>query len=166
MKNKSGRSMGISLLLMIACDLSASVDMVNFSDESLRPRYQQLIVELRCPKCQNQNLADSNSPISVDLRRQVQRLLEEGKSNAEIKTYLSSRYSDFILYRPQVKRNTWALWIAPILLLLSGLLILYRIFQRQKITAVDPSAVSQEDQQRLRELLKNSNGKSNHREPN
>ena len=87
--------LGFLFLLLISCDLIAGVDVVNFSDESLRPRYQQLIQELRCPKCQNQNLADSNSPISVDLRSQVHRLLEEGKSNAEIKTYLSDRYSDF-----------------------------------------------------------------------
>lgn len=151
--------LGLCLLLFICCDLIASVDMVDFSDESLRPRYQQLVQELRCPKCQNQNLADSNSPISVDLRQQVQRLLEEGNSNEQIKDYLTSRYSDFILYRPQVKQNTWALWIAPIVLLFLGLLILYRIFQRQKITVtVEP--VSSQDQERLRELLKNSNGES------
>lgn len=153
--------LGFLLLLLISCDLIAGVDVVNFSDESLRPRYQQLIQELRCPKCQNQNLADSNSPISVDLRSQVQRLLEEGKSNAEIKTYLSDRYSDFILYRPQVKQNTWALWLAPIVLLLIGLLILVRIFQRQKTAAVDKAPVSAQDQERLRELLKNTNGDSN-----
>jgi cytochrome c-type biogenesis protein CcmH len=152
---------GFTLMLLISWDLIAGVDVVDFSDESLRPRYQQLIVELRCPKCQNQNLADSNSPISVDLRRQVQRLLEEGKSNTEIKTYLSDRYSDFILYRPQVKQNTWALWIAPIILLLLGLLILFRIFQRQKTTAPDKAPVSSQDQERLRELLKINNGDSN-----
>jgi len=124
---------------------------------------------LRCPKCQNQNLADSNSPISVDLRRQVQRLLEEGMSNQQIKAYLTSRYSDFILYRPQVKQNTWFLWIAPIALLLLGLLILYRISQRQKSTVpldkpVEEPAketLSSDDQLRLRELLKNTNGDSN-----
>jgi cytochrome c-type biogenesis protein CcmH len=151
--------LGLCLLLFIGCDLIASVDMVEFSDESLRPRYQQLVQELRCPKCQNQNLADSNSPISVDLRKQVQRLLEEGNSNEQIKDYLTSRYSDFILYRPQVKQNTWALWIAPIVLLFLGLLILYRIFQRQK-TTVTAEPVSSQDQERLRELLKNSNGES------
>jgi cytochrome c-type biogenesis protein CcmH len=152
---------GLCLLLMISCELVAGVDVVNFSDETLRPRYQQLIQELRCPKCQNQNLADSNSPISVDLRRQIQRLLEEGKDNDEIKSYLSSRYSDFILYRPQVKENTWFLWAAPIVLLLLGLLILYRIFQCQKTTVLVEEPVSSQDQERLRELLKNTNGDSN-----
>ena len=150
--------LGFLLLLLISCDLIAGVDVVDFSDETLRPRYQQLVQELRCPKCQNQNLADSNSPISIDLRRQVQLLLEEGKSNAEIKTYLSDRYSDFILYRPQVKQNTWALWLAPIVLLLIGLLILVRILKRQKTTVVEKAPVNPQDQERLRELLKNTNG--------
>ena len=149
---------GLLFLLLISCDLIAGVDVVDFSDETLRPRYQQLVQELRCPKCQNQNLADSNSPISIDLRRQVQLLLEEGKSNAEIKTYLSDRYSDFILYRPQVKQNTWALWLAPIVLLLIGLLILVRILKRQKTTVVEKAPVNPQDQERLRELLKNTNG--------
>ena len=149
---------GLLFLLLISCDLIAGVDVVDFSDETLRPRYQQLVQELRCPKCQNQNLADSNSPISIDLRRQVQLLLEEGKSNAEIKAYLSDRYSDFILYRPQVKQNTWALWLAPIVLLLIGLLILVRILKRQKTTAIEKAPVNPQDQERLRELLKNTNG--------
>ena len=66
------------VVLLFQCQLVlANAEVVEFSDESLRPRYQQLLEELRCPKCQNQNLADSNSPISNDLRVQVQRLLEE-----------------------------------------------------------------------------------------
>jgi cytochrome c-type biogenesis protein CcmH len=161
----------LGLLLMISCELVAAVDIVAFSDETLRPRYQQLVQELRCPKCQNQNLADSNSPISQDLRKQVQRLLEEGMTDDQIKSYLTNRYSDFILYRPQVKQNTWALWIAPIILLLMGLGILYRMSQRQKNTVVAEQSISSEDQLRLRELLKKSttgsnNGKSNNRESN
>ena len=89
-------------LLLLSAALSgfvfATSELVEFSDPSYRARYQQLITELRCPKCQNQNLADSNSPISLDLRNEVQRLLEDGLSNQEIETYLTNRYSAFILY--------------------------------------------------------------------
>ena len=91
--------------------------MIDFSEDSLRHRYEELIEELRCPKCQNQNLADSNSPISVDLRRQIHRLLEEGKSDDEIKDYLVARYSKFILYRPLLDYSTWFLWVAPFILI-------------------------------------------------
>ncbi|MDA9352358.1 cytochrome c-type biogenesis protein CcmH [Porticoccaceae bacterium] len=101
-------------------------EVVAFSDESLRPRYQQLLQELRCPKCQNQNLADSNSPISQDLRREIQRMLEEQMTDKQIKDYLKSRYSEFILYRPEVNKNTWLLWGSPVLVVLLGLLILLR----------------------------------------
>ena len=80
------------LALLFSADLMASAEVVEFSDESLRARYQQLIQELRCPKCQNQSLADSNSPISQDLRAQVQQLLEEGMTDKEIKEYLKARY--------------------------------------------------------------------------
>jgi len=152
------KRLGFAFLLLVCSDLVASVDIVKFSDESLRPRYQQLIEELRCPKCQNQNLADSNSPISTDLRRQVQSLLEEGMTDSEIKSYLSSRYSDFILYQPQVKQSPWFLWIAPIALLLLGLGILYGIYRRQKDSVAVEEHASREDQLRLRELLKNTEG--------
>lgn len=107
-------------------ELIQGAEVVAFSDESLRPRYQQLLQELRCPKCQNQNLADSNSPISQDLRREIQRMLEEQMTDKQIKDYLKSRYSEFILYRPEVNKNTWLLWGSPVLVVLLGLLILLR----------------------------------------
>jgi len=77
--------------------LSASTEVVEFSDPKLRDRYYQLVEELRCPKCQNQNLADSNAPISTDMKAQIQLMLENQHSNDQIKHYLVSRYSEFIL---------------------------------------------------------------------
>ena len=106
-------------------DLSASTEMVEFSQPELRQRYYSLIAELRCPKCQNQNLADSNAPISTDMKAQVHRMLEQQKSDAEIKAYLVSRYSEFVLYRPSVNKKTWFLWVSPVILLVITLLILY-----------------------------------------
>jgi cytochrome c-type biogenesis protein CcmH len=157
------------LALLISADLMASAEAVEFSDESMRARYQQLIQELRCPKCQNQNLADSNSPISQDLRAQVQRLLEEGMSDQEIKDYLKSRYSEFILYRPEVNQNTWLLWAAPILFVIFGLWVIYYMYFRPVAGASDSGLapdieeaasaqsvpeLSAADQQRLQQLLK------------
>jgi cytochrome c-type biogenesis protein CcmH len=148
---------GLLLLIFQANLLLASAEIVPFSDESLRPRYQQLIEELRCPKCQNQNLADSNSPISQDLREQVRRLLEEGLTDAEIKEYLKSRYSEFILYRPEVNQNTWLLWAAPVLFLIIGILVLYRLYFNSAASAraVTPekNGLDSHNQQRLDELL-------------
>jgi len=131
----------------------ADAEVVEFSDESLRSRYQDLVEELRCPKCQNQNLADSNSPISKDLRREIQRMLEEKMSDREIKDYLKSRYSEFILYRPEVNKNTWLLWGSPLLVVLFGGLILARLGRQAKpMEAKGPETIAN-DQQRLNAML-------------
>ena len=138
--------------LFLSSLVVASTEVVEFSDESLRPRFQQLVEELRCPKCQNQNLADSNSPISQDLRREIQRMLEQQMTDQQIKDYLKSRYSEFILYRPEVNKSTWLLWGSPALILLLGLLIAMR-HNRQKSLVTASSSASAADQQRLAALL-------------
>lgn len=153
------RGLGFAVLSLLLANMAvASTAVVEFSDESLRIRYQQLVQELRCPKCQNQNLADSNSPISEDLRAQVHRLLEEGMSDREIKNYLKSRYSEFILYRPEVNQNTWLLWAAPVVFLLFGLWVLYRLYFNRSSTDMpmeQNDQLSSVDQQRLDQLLRN-----------
>ena len=131
----------------------AGAEVVEFSEESLRPRYQDLVEELRCPKCQNQNLADSNSPISKDLRREIQRMLEEQMSDQEIKDYLKSRYSEFILYRPEVNKNTWLLWGSPVLIVLLGGLIVARHRRQAKPMESKGSQEAANDQRRLDALL-------------
>ena len=144
------------LLLLLSSAAMAVEDVVKFSDESLRPRYQQLLEELRCPKCQNQNLADSNSAISQDLRAEVQRLLEQKLTDAEIKEYLKNRYSEFILYRPEVNRATWFLWAAPVVLVLMGGLIVLRLSRRKKNSGSEEADLpvrSTDQQQRLDQLL-------------
>ena len=153
------RGLGFAVLSLLLANMAvASTAVVEFSDESLRIRYQQLVQELRCPKCQNQNLADSNSPISEDLRAQVHRLLEEGMSDREIKNYLKSRYSEFILYRPEVNQNTWLLWAAPVVFLLFGLCVLYRLYFNRSSSDMpveQNDQLSSVDQQRLDQLLRN-----------
>ncbi|MDB2534099.1 cytochrome c-type biogenesis protein CcmH [Porticoccaceae bacterium] len=153
------RGLGFAVLSLLLANMAvASTAVVEFSDESLRIRYQQLVQELRCPKCQNQNLADSNSPISEDLRAQVHRLLEEGMSDREIKDYLKSRYSEFILYRPEVNQNTWLLWAAPVVFLLFGLWVLYRLYFNRSSSDMpveQNDQLSSVDQQRLDQLLRN-----------
>lgn len=124
----------ISLCFMF-CALSVSaIDVVQFEDPVLRERYESLAYELRCPKCQNQNLSDSDSQISEDLRREVARLLREGKTDKEIKDTMVSLYGDFILYRPPVQNNTLVLWLAPAILLGVGVLIFgITIFRRSRL---------------------------------
>jgi len=83
-------------------------------------RFQNLTKQLRCMVCQNENLADSNADLARDLRLEVFQLMQQGKSDAEIKRYLVDRYSDFVLYDPPLKPGTWLLWFGPLAILLAG----------------------------------------------
>src|SRR5687767_6247579 len=87
------------------------------ADPALQARYERLIHELRCMQCQNNSIADSPGGLAEDLRRQVRDLLAQGKTDAEIREFMTSRYGDFILYRPPFAPRTWLLWFAPLLLL-------------------------------------------------
>ena len=132
----------------------AVIEVDRLSSPELSERYQQLVAVYRCPKCQNQNLAESNSPISIDLRTEIRRLLEEGASDTQISDYLVARYGEFVLYRPRVQASTYLLWLAPAVLLLLGLLIVVFIVRRQKrgISATK-TALSGAEQAALHALL-------------
>lgn len=98
-------------------------------------RMKRLSEELRCLVCQNQTLADSNAELAVDLKRQIESLMAEGRSDGEIRDYMVARYGDFVLYRPPVQRNTWVLWFGPFAMLASGGLIWWLIQRRSRIAA-------------------------------
>ena len=106
--------------LLVTGVTHAAIDTYEFNDQGSRERFTRLTKELRCPKCQNQDLADSNAPIAHDLRTEVLRLMREGQSDAQIKQYLVERYTDFVLYEPPMKKSTWLLWAGPFLMLLIG----------------------------------------------
>lgn len=154
---------GLSILLVF---LSASawgvIEVDRLSSPELSERYQRLVAEYRCPKCQNQNLAESNSPISIDLRTEIRRLLEEGNSDEQISNYLVARYGEFVLYRPKVQANTYLLWLAPAALLLLGLGIVIFIIVRQR-QALNPSEAQLSDAEReaLEVLLQQSDAEEN-----
>ena len=120
----------ISLLISV---LNAE-QLITFSDDAYLKRYQNLLEELRCPKCQNQNLADSNAPISNDLKEEIQRLLEQGLDDDDIKRALTERYSDFILYDPKFNKNTYFLWLAPFIVLVIGFWWVYSMSTKNYIS--------------------------------
>ena len=138
-------------LLIGAQSASAVIETYEFETELQRQRYQDFIEELRCPKCQNQNLAGSNSPISADLRRELHRLLLEGKSDTEIVNYMVSRYGEFVLYRPPLNKHTLALWIVPVGLLFLGAVAVVLLIRRRTHpgTATDDQGLHQQAEQVL-----------------
>jgi cytochrome c-type biogenesis protein CcmH len=114
---------GVFLNVVMLISLSAfAQEQILFSSELNKTRYQSLVEELRCPKCQNQNLADSNSGIAVDLRELIHQLIEQGKTDQEIVDYMVARYGTFVLYRPQHSLATFLLWYGPFILLGIGIL--------------------------------------------
>lgn len=114
----------LALMLALAATAAGALDPIDFRDDAERNRFQDLVAELRCTVCQNQNLADSNASLARDLRQRVFEMMREGKSDAEIKSFLVERYGDFVLYRPPVKPVTWALWFGPGIVLLIGAVVL------------------------------------------
>ncbi|QLF94553.1 cytochrome c-type biogenesis protein CcmH [Pseudomonas sp. ABC1] len=141
--------------LSMASAAQAAIDAYEFRDEAERARYRILVEELRCPKCQNQNIADSNAPIAMDLRQEIFRMLEEGKSNEEIVDFLVARYGDFVLYRPPLNDKTLLLWYGPGILLLGGFAVLAVILVRRRRAATDVAAhtLSEAERERLASLL-------------
>lgn len=102
-----------------------------FEDPALQARYEAIIAEVRCLKCQNQSIKDSNAFLAADLRREIRRLLGEGKTDAEVYAFLVDRYGEFALYRPPASGKTLVLWLAPGILLLVGAAVLVRVLRRR-----------------------------------
>lgn len=115
------------LVLLASTTSSAAVDIFEFSSPEIQARYHHLVEVLRCPKCLNQNLAGSDSPISADLRAEIFYMLEDGKSDDEITGFLVERYGVFILYDPPVSGTTLWVWLLPSLFGLVGLAVLVAV---------------------------------------
>ncbi len=132
----------------------AAIDTYEFSNEAERDRFRQLTVELRCPKCQNQDIADSNAPIAADLRKEIFRMLGEGKSNEQIVDFMVDRYGEFVRYKPAVTARTWLLWFGPAAALGTGFLVMVIIgVRRRKSVAGPDTTLSGAEQARLDALL-------------
>lgn len=122
-----------------------AIDAERLDDPVLQQRYEQLTHELRCLVCQNETIADSNATLAADLRRELREMMKAGKSDADIRAFLTERYGDFVLYLPPVTPRTWLLWAAPVLLLLGGMVVAALVVLRRARTArADPAALEEE----------------------
>jgi len=116
-----------------------------FDDPAQQERYERLIKDLRCLVCQNQSIADSNALLASDLRREVREMMIAGQSDDQIREFMTTRYGDFVLYRPPVSPRTWLLWSAPVLLLLGGLGIAAMVvMRRMRAAKADPASLDEE----------------------
>lgn len=111
-----------------------------FDDPEMQARYERLIAETRCVTCQNQSIKDSNAFIAADLRREIQRLMSEGKSDEEVAEFLVTRYGDFVLYRPRMTGKTMLLWIAPFAFILFAIFAFIRVLRHRMALPMDDDA--------------------------
>ena len=112
-----------------------------FDDPELQARYDTLIEEIRCLKCQNQSIKDSNAFLAGDLRQEVQRMIGEGMSDEEIADFLVDRYGEFALYRPRMSGKTLVLWLAPFALLVFGAFAMFRVIRHRMALPVDDDVI-------------------------
>ena len=121
---------------------------------AVQARWDHIATDLRCLVCQNESLASSNAELALDLRRELRSLIEQGQSDADIRTFLLSRYGDFVLYKPQVKPVTWLLWFGPFVLLALALVVALRLMRRTPAAHAHAHApLTDRDRERARQLL-------------
>jgi cytochrome c-type biogenesis protein CcmH len=141
----------ILALLLFTPPVFAAINAYEFQDPAQEQRFHNLIAELRCPKCQNQTIADSNAPLSQDLRQRVYEMIQAGRSDQEIIDFLVARYGDFITYRPPFRPVTWVLWFGPFAFVaLAGLGLMFWVRRRGRQF---PPELNEEERQRLAKLL-------------
>ena len=126
-------------LLLLPVLLFANDAPVQFDNSAHEKLYDDLIEEIRCLVCQNQSLADSNAPLAQDLREEIVSMIKEDHGNDEIKSFLISRYGDFVLYRPPLQSNTWILWAGPFMFLILGIIIAVFLIRKQTNHSDQPS---------------------------
>jgi cytochrome c-type biogenesis protein CcmH len=132
------RAFLLSLLLALSAAPAFAIDITQFDDPAKQEQYLRLTHELRCMQCLNTSIADSQVDLASDLRKEVRDLVNQGKSDDEIRKYMVDRYGEFILFRPLANaRNMW-LWLAPVIFLVIGGIVAFRILrQRSKLVDQD-----------------------------
>ncbi|KKA44408.1 MULTISPECIES: cytochrome c-type biogenesis protein [unclassified Salinivibrio] len=139
------------LWLSATLALANAIDVYQFDSAEQEARFRALTSELRCPKCQNNSIADSNAELAQDLRQKVHQMLQQGRTDEEIRSFMVARYGNFVTYNPPVTASTVILWLAPALVLMSGVGVMIVRSRRAKQTI--NHALSDEEQQRLDALL-------------
>ena len=147
------KSLFLFLATMLCFSSSFAKDATPLAaDPVLEQRLISISEEMRCLVCQNESLAGSRSDLANDLRREIRTLIQEGKSDDQIRTFMVERYGDFVLYRPPVKPITWLLWIGPFVILLIGIVGLLNYLRRRN-QSIPSTTLSPTDNAKIDALL-------------
>lgn len=146
------------MIWLPAFNAHAVIEAYEFETADQREQYQQLIAELRCLVCQNQNLADSNAELAQDLRKKTHEMVLAGKSNKDVLDYMQERYGDFVLYRPPFDAKTIVLWFGPFLILAITLVFLFfNLRRKQQLEIMRPALSADQDRRtKAQNLLRNT----------
>jgi cytochrome c-type biogenesis protein CcmH len=142
------RTLLLILLWLPSLSLLAAIDAYEFANDAERAQFTRVIDQLRCPKCQNQNIAGSDAPIAKDIRERVHALIQQGKSDAEIIHFMEARFGEFVNYKPSFRPGTWVLWLGPPLLMIG---VAAWVWRKRQLQPVAP--LTAEEQQRINQLL-------------
>ncbi len=123
----------ILLFLLIQSSYAGNIEAKEFLSTDQEKRYRDLIVDIRCPVCQGQSIADSNSDLALDLREQVRKMILNNHTNDEIYKFMVERYGDFVIFKPPINRATFLLWFAPFVFLLFCLYFLFKSIRKNSI---------------------------------
>lgn len=137
--------------LLLSFSVFAAIDTYQFKDEAQEQQFRELTAQLRCPKCQNNSIADSNAMIASDMRQKVYELQQQGQTQQQIIDYMVARYGNFVTYEPPITPGTIVLWLLPALFILGGIIVVVRRARRGQQAA--PQPLNDLEQQRLKQLL-------------
>ena len=143
------RVLYLAFFLYSASSFSA-IEALDFDNNDQEQLYGKLTEELRCLVCQNQNIADSNAELALDLRDKTYRLIKEGKDESEVKQWMIDRYGDFVLYKPPFKKETLVLWIGPGVLFFIAMFVVVRIARKN---GNNKEEIDQKQQQKIHDLM-------------
>ncbi|PAU81377.1 cytochrome c-type biogenesis protein CcmH [Halovibrio salipaludis] len=145
----------VLVLLAVALFAMPATAQERFEDPQLRERFSELTRELRCPKCQNESIAESGAPISADMRERVRKMMREGATDEEIRQAMVDRFGSFVSYRPVFAPHTWALWIGPFVVLVIGVGVVLALVARNRARReLDSTPLSEEERRRAEQWLR------------
>lgn len=125
-------AVSLVMLLFSSAALASAIEPYPFESELQEQRFKALAEELRCTVCQNQSLADSDAPLARDLREELFRMLQDNRSDQEIRNFMVERYGNYVLYRPPLAGHTLLLWGGPIVLLVIGLIAALIVIRKRR----------------------------------
>lgn len=142
------------MMVLVPMAVQATTDVYPFDNAADEERFRTLVTELRCPKCQNQNIADSNAPIAKDMRDEVYRMMQQGASNEEVTDSLVNRFGEFVRYKPEFDQRTALLWATPLIAVLGGLMVVIGIIIRSRRHGDDPVGLTDEERRKAEAILR------------